>query len=282
MKTINNELIWHPRFFEKSSFLNPGPARWIEMTEELANLVAGGRQIDEFYKQLNVADITSGHLKEVEFLMEMINRLSGATDPMAGVPTTEQKTLGEINLLQAGASKRQVVTASMIDLLAFQPWAYRQISNRQQYTSIEQYVRILGNAAQEVDPMSGQPALVPIGRDQIAGNYDYVPHSALGPGDPRRAAETWLGILNSYGQYPVLSEPGADGRIPDYQKMFKEAVRNMGVRDLDSFYRLPPPPMSPPGTQLMVVPDAVAMQMAQSGQAQVYEPPAGAPVAPPA
>jgi hypothetical protein len=32
----------------------------------------------------------------------------------------------------------------------------------------------------------------------------------------------------------------------------------------------------------MVVPDAVAMQMAQSGQAQVYEPPAGAPVAPPA
>lgn len=281
-KTINNEIIWSPRFFEASSFLNPAPARWIEMTEELANMVASGRQINEFYQQLQVADITTGHLRLVEFFMEMINRMAGTTDPMAGIPTQEQKTLGEINLMQQGASKRNAVVAAMIDLMAFQPWAYRQIANRQQYTSIEQYVRILGSQSQKFNPATGRPELVPINRDQISGKYDYIPHSALGAADPRRAAETWLGILRAYGEFPPLSQPDDQGRIPDYQKMFGEAVRGMGVRDLDSFYRLPPPPQSPPGTQIVVVPDQIAQEMAQAGNAIPYQPPWAAGMAPPA
>lgn len=265
-KTINNELIWSPRFFEASTFLNTGPARWIQMTDELADKIAnGGRNIGEFYQQLQIADVTTGHLKLVEFFLEMMNRMAGATDPMAGVPTQEQKTLGEINLLTQGASKRNATLAEMIDITAITPLAYRLISNRQQFTSIQQYVKILGSDASETDPTTGQPTLKPISRDDIQGNFDYVPHSAIGPGDPRRAAMTWMNIIQSYGAYPILAQPDERGRIPDVPRMFKEAVRNMGVRDLDTFYKLPPPPMLPPGYQ--VAPDDQAVAAAQAGNA---------------
>lgn len=284
-KIINNEMIWSPRFFDAESFLKTGSARWIKMTKELADAIQNGRRIEEFYGQLQVADVTSGHLKLVEFFMEMVNRLSGATDPMAGVPTDTQKTLGEIQLLTQGASKRNGVTAEMVDIMAISPLAYRLTSNRQQYTSITQYMRILGSDAFDpdaIDPATGRPQLKPISKDDISGEYDYIPQSNLGPGDPRRTAATWMQILQSYGEYPVLMQPDQRGRIPDIPKMFKEGiVRNLGVRDIDSFYRLPPPPTIPPG--VVVGADGQLQAAAQAGNAvPIPEPVAGFPGAAPA
>ncbi len=277
-KFINNELIFDPLLLEEADVMNPGAARWIRLTQAGSDMLRSGVPIDSMYSQLKVADVTGSHLEMVQGLFDMGQRLSGASDPMMGAPTTEQKTLGEVQAIISGASQRLGVTAKMMDAQAIAPLAERAIANRQQFTSLDQYFRIAGDLAKE---HNGR-ALQQIGVEDIQGNFDYVPHSGVAGGDPARLAQTWQNILQTvmqFGAVPGIGTPDpTDGKKLDIREILNETIRNLGVRDIEEYYQVDPQWIQQQqmmaqqaamgmqqGAPIQVVPDAQVQQQVQQG-----------------
>lgn len=275
-KFINNELIFDPNLVEEADVLNPGPARWIRLTQLGSQLLQQGvMPLSDMYSQLNIGDVTKGHLETMQGLFDMAQRLGGASDTMMAAPTQGDKTLGEVNSINAGASARMGVNARMIDAQAITPLAERAVANRQQFTSLEQYFRIAGDLAKEY---GGQP-LQMVKQPDVQGSFDYVPHSAITSGDPARLAQTWQQILQTVGAFPQVTMPGPDGMKLDIREVFNETVRNMGVRDIDSYYIMDPMwqqmmmqqqamaagAQGQPGAGVQVVPDQQFNQQVDAG-----------------
>lgn len=264
MKHLNDAMIFAPALVEELDVTNPGPGRHIRVTqlaEEL--LMSGGYSIDQFVHQLPVQDVTSQHLVAVNEMFQLAQRMSAANDPQMGMPTPEKRTLGEINVISASASQRLTVLARLIDTMAIAPLTKRSIANRLQFTTMEQYFRVVGDQMSEVrDPY------VLADRTKIQGNFDYIPNSGIMPPDPVRNATTWAQIAESVMRFvPMVMQMGvmpSDGMIPDVNKILKESMRSLGARNIDNYY-MPFKPPGPPPQPPQVTPDEQVEQQVQAG-----------------
>jgi hypothetical protein len=243
-RAINNSIIWSPSLFEEQDMTHPNPAGAIRLTqkgEEL--LLAGALPIGGMWQQLLIQDLTGSHAQMSGQLFDMAQRMSAASDPALGQPTDEKRTLGEVQSILASASQRNRIIAQLIDAQAIKPLADRAIANRQQFTSLEQYFRVVGDLA-KMEETRGLERLL-LNRSQIQGNFDYVPNSGILPADPARQAELWIRMLEIASGIPAVSEPGPDGKMLDLRQVFNEAVRAAGIKNVDSFYVQAPPQIMP-------------------------------------
>lgn len=271
VRHLNDAMVYAPALIEEGDVTNPGAARHVRLTplgEEL--IMSGGHSIDNFIHQLPLQDVTSPHLAAVGNLFQLAQRMSAANDPQMGMPTPDKRTLGEINVINASSSQRLTIIARMIDSMAISPMAKRAIANRQQFTSMEQYYRIVGDEAglQEIQHSVGNRSL-------IQGNFDYMPTDGILPPDPIRQAGTWMQISESLMRFmPLMQQMGiapADGMIPDVNMVLKETFRTLGVKNIDRFYTpMPQPPQ--------VMPDEQVDQGMQDGNMVPIDPNTGQPM----
>jgi hypothetical protein len=242
-KALNDVLVYAPSLIEESDLLNPGPARHVRLSakgEEL--LLSGILQPNQFLQQLQVGDVTHPHLEAFRFMYDMVQVMMATNDPQTGQPTKEKKTLGEVNQMMMGSGKRIALSFKLYETMGWQPMVLRAISNRQQFTSLEQFMRITGDAA-AADVQATQRLLVRPW--DLQGNFDYVPRSATLPPDPSRQAMVWVQLMLGLGKFPQIMAPGPDGKMLDVRKIFNEIARNMGIRNISQFYTQAPP--QPPG-----------------------------------
>jgi hypothetical protein len=242
------------------------------MTPKAEELVlAGMLQPSALIQQLAVSDVTKPHLEGAQFIYQMIQLMMATNDPMTGQATSSKKTLGEINQMMFGSSKRLSLAFRLNELMGWQPMVKRAIFNRQQFSDLEQYIHIAGAAAMR----NGAAQRLLVRPGDLLGNFDYVPRSALLPPDPGRQAMIWTQLLMGLGKFPMIMQPGPDGKMLDVRKIFDEAVRTMGIRNIEEFY-MPAPMMQPgmqpgmpgqPGPQMpvQVMPDQQVREQAQQG-----------------
>jgi hypothetical protein len=251
-KSLNDVLIYAPSLIEESDLLNPGPARHIRLStrgEEL--LLSGVLTPGQFLQQLPVGDVTGPHLNAFQFMYEMVQLMMATNDPATGQPTQNKKTLGEVNQMMLGSGKRIALSFRLYESMGWQPLILRAISNRQQFTSLEQFMRISGDAASD-DIQATQRVLIKPW--DLQGNFDYIARSASLPPDPSRQAMVWVQLMLGLGKFPQIMQPGPDGKALDVRKIFNEVARNMGIRNINQFYTQPqqiPPGMPGPGMQVM-------------------------------
>lgn len=236
---LNNSMLYSPSFVEELDVLNPTAAGHYRLSALGEKLLQEGRiTMDSVIHQLQKTDVTSGMLKEVAYLYDMGMRMSGASDAMQARTTQDRRTLGEVNQANLGASARMGYYAQMVDAMAIKPTMKRWISNRQQFTDQDQYIRISGEMMRE----EGSERLL-IGPGDLAGNFDYVPRSGPQPPDPSDMVQNWQVLSDTLAKNPaLLGLPDAMGRVPDPQELFKEYMRTLGIRNIDSYYR----PLAPP------------------------------------
>jgi hypothetical protein len=278
-KALNDVMVYSPALIEESDLLNPGPTRHIRMTTKAEELVlAGMLQPSQLIQQLQVGDVTRPHMEASQFIYQMIQLMMATNDPMTGQNTSQtRKTLGEVNQMMFGSSKRISLSFRLNELMGWQPMVLRAVANRQQFSSIEQFLRIAGDAAMS-NPAGMQRLLVKPA--DLVGNFDYIARSALLPPDPGRQAMIWTQLLMGIGRFPQILAPGPDGKMLDVRKIFNEAVRTMGIRNIDQFYTQapPPPPMGmPPGAPgqpmpVHVMPDQQVQDGVQRGDLQPLNP----------
>lgn len=270
MKALNDAIIYGPSFIEEDDLLFPGPMKHVRMTELGEKLVRDGkREISSFWQQFALTDVTSGNLQTFQILFDMAQRMTAASDQIMGQQSKKRMTMGEINQLAVQGSQRMSLNAKIMDMMALQPLAYRSIANRQQFTTLQQYVRITGELSKTI----GETRQL-LGKPDIQGNFDYIPHSGVVPPDPARLAQTWiqiLGVGSKLGEF--LLRPGPDGKAIDIREIFNEISRNLGVKNIEQFYhQVQQQPMSQPGmpaptprANVQVLPDEQVQRQVQAG-----------------
>jgi hypothetical protein len=176
-----------------------------------------------------IPDITRGHWSDISALSDLKQRVSAASDAQQGMPTGDVRTATEIQRLTQLGSQRLGVLARIMSATTIRPLVRMMAQNIQDSLAYEGSVRI--------DPDSMPSYLAGMVQDgyidfdvarDLQGEIDYLIIDGTLPLEPTRNAETWLNMLQVLNQSGLIMEYKAG-------KIAEEAIRAMGVVDLDRF-----------------------------------------------
>ena len=177
-----------------------------------------------------VPDVTRGHWGDIGQMSEMKQRLSAASDAQQGMPTAEGgvRTATEIQRLTQLGSQRLGVLSRVISATSVRPMARMMVSNIQDFFSPEGSIRIGDNDnATDVKDMI-EEGYLDFKLSDIQGEIDYLVVDGTLPLEPTRNAETWINMLRTLNETGLAMEYNSG-------KIVEEAIRSMGVSDLDQF-----------------------------------------------
>lgn len=146
------------------------------------------------------------------------------------MPTAEGgvRTATEIQRLTQLGSQRLGVLSRIISAQSVRPMARMMVSNIQDFFSTEGSIRIgdTDSASNVVDMV--KDGYLDFNLSDIQGEIDYLVVDGTLPLEPTRNAETWINMLK------ILNETGLSMEY-NSGKLVEEAIRSMGVADLDQF-----------------------------------------------
>jgi hypothetical protein len=281
---INNSALLMDRYIEMEDVLNPKPGGHVRLTQDAQDLVESGMITDPrvFYPQLNLTDVTKGHIEEIQWMFELVGRMTGVNDPAQGIHLPSKRTATEINALTGAASQRTQGIAQTLDDMLIGPLADQLAMIRQQMTTDAQWYRVGGDLAREIQRRIGEDPnrilqstegglRAMISPHDLYGQYDYVPYSGMDPQNPARSVETMMQLMEigqPFADPQVMMAMGEED-VLDMRELFTRVAENMKIKDVDRLFKpnplIPPPMMGPE-----VVPDEA---MAAGMQAGNFVPP---------
>jgi len=178
----------------------------------------------------NIPDVTRGHLSDIAMMSDLKQRVSAASDAQQGMPTSDGiRTATEIHRLTQLGSQRLGVLSRVMSATTIRPMVRMMVSNIQDALEFEGSIRM--------DSENTPKALIPNVADgyldfdaskDLQGDIDYLVIDGTLPLEPTRNAETWMNILQIMGNTGLNMEY-------DMGQIAEEAIRSMGVTDLDRF-----------------------------------------------
>lgn len=176
-----------------------------------------------------VPDVTRGHWNDIEQLSNHKQRLSAASDAQQGMPTADGiRTATEIQRLTQLGSQRLGVLARTISATSIRPMARMMVANVQDFFAPESSIRISdSDSASSVADMV-KDGYLDFSLQDIQGDIEYLVVDGTLPLEPTRNAETWITMLRTLNETGMAMEYNSG-------KIVEEAIRSMGVSDLDQF-----------------------------------------------
>lgn len=176
-----------------------------------------------------VPDVTRGHWNDIEALSGHKQRLSAASDAQQGMPTADGiRTATEIQRLTQLGSQRLGVLARTISATSIRPMARMMVANVQDFFAPEASIRISdSDSASSVADMV-KDGYLDFSLQDIQGDIEYLVVDGTLPLEPTRNAETWITMLRTLNETGMAMEYNSG-------KIVEEAIRSMGVSDLDQF-----------------------------------------------
>jgi hypothetical protein len=188
----------------------------------------------------NTVDVTTGHLRDAQLVMEMMQRMMGVTDNLMGVQSgNSRKTATEVRTNSGFSINRLRTTAEFQSASAWTMLSQTMVQNTQQYYDQQQTYKIAGDTLRDVQTVEVTP-------EMIVGFYDFVPVDGTMPVDKFALANLWKEIMGGMAKMPMLLEQY------DLGKIFAYTAKLSGARNIDQF-------------KLQVLPDQQVMDQAQAG-----------------
>jgi hypothetical protein len=267
-KLINDQVIYNDDLLRQDDMKSPGPAKQIRLTKRGKRLQEIGQmKISDMYGQFMIADVTKGHLETVQFLWPQAQRMAATPDTIQGMPLPSKRTLGEVESVNQSATLRLGQDAAMLDKQLIGPIARRIVANRQQFPSMKVVVRLAGRLIDQLSKFAKGATQIEISPNDLAGGYDYIPHTPTMAPDPSRQAAIWMQILQILASAPQLMNPDQNGEALDPMAIFEEAVKSAGINYIDRFKKQvqPMPGQAGPGMMPPEQPAAGGVAAARTG-----------------
>jgi len=237
-KAINDMFVVDPKLVNIYDVTDPKPGKVIRMRRA----AWGSGKIDEGVKQLEVADVTKGHIEEASYLLDVMEQVSGATDVAKGVV---QNSGPRISAAASRSARRSVLsrmqkTARIVGMQAHQPLGELLAFQTQQLLSNETYVEITGNTAEKLkddlglDPQRLENGRVAVDPFELIINFDIKSVDPSVPGS--EDVEKWTEVYQAIGNNPALAQEF------DMVRLFKHIARQMGAKNVDDFIKRAEPP----------------------------------------
>ena len=176
-----------------------------------------------------VPDVTRGHWNDIGQMSELKQRISAASDMQQGMPTGDGiRSATEIQRLTQLGSQRLGVISRVMSATAVRPMVRMMVANLQDAINMEGSLRISAEDSPGKLASVISDDYLDFDATMLQGEIDYLVVDGTLPVEPTRNAETWMNILQ------VMSQSGLS---MEYKmgKIAEEAVRSMGVSDLDQF-----------------------------------------------
>ena len=224
-KAINDMIVYDPSILNSFDMEDPGPGKMVRLRRS-----AWGRGLlRDAVMQLEVHDVTQGHVKDVGNLMDIISKVTGATDVVSGIMRKggERRSATESKGAMSASLSKLEKDARIISMQAHQDIAYQFASNAQQLMEEDQYVKILGNLPAELQAEFGAGDRVLVSPKDIVVPYDVIPHDGSMPGsqDP----STWIQL------FQTMTSNNAVGAQFDIVRVFMHIARILGAKNLEDF-----------------------------------------------
>ncbi len=176
----------------------------------------------------NVPDVTKGHWNDIMTMGEMKQRVSAASDAQQGIPTADVRSATEIQRLTQLGSQRLGVLSRILSSTTIRPMVRMMVSNLQD--------ALVAQGSIKIDPYTMPSQLSGMVEDgyldydisALQGDIDYLVVDGTLPIEPTRSPETWMNMLH------MMSQTGLNMEYK-MNKIAEEAIRSMGISDLDQF-----------------------------------------------
>lgn len=268
-KALNDMFVVDPYMINLNDLKTPGPGKLIRTRRS-----AWGRGVKDAMAQFPVTDVTSNHVRDIDFVAQLVQQVTGASDILQGVQrrTSERVTRAEVVSTQTAALSRIERGARVGAMMAHSDLAYMMASQTQQLMRRDMVVKTTGRWQEQLMMeygmfTSGNGQFLPVRPIDIQVDFDVLPQDA--PMKGQQYVDSWMNLLGQLTQNPALAL-GYD--IP---RILKHVARLTGVNDLINF--TVPMGMASgmagpiPPTQTQVVPDDVLAQRVQSGRYAAIE-----------
>jgi hypothetical protein len=182
-------------------------------------------------KQLPIQDVTAGHMQMAQTIMEMWEKFTGATSHMFGQISTGRRTALELQGVFRQAGARMKMQADLFSSEGFSPLTEQMALLRQENMNIEQYIEVAGQTAMDlgVKPQDIMDGFVLVKKDHISGVFKYPAEEGVLPSDRLQASEILDQTFQTVANAPFLAQ------VFDPVELFKESVRQKGLRNIDDF-----------------------------------------------
>ena len=176
-----------------------------------------------------IPDVTRGHWNDIGAMSELKQRVSAASDAQQGMPTSDGiRTATEIQRLTQLGSQRLGVLSRTISATSIRPMVRMMVANIQDFFAPESSIRISdSDTASNVADMV-KDGYLDFSLQDIQGDIEYLVVDGTLPLEPTRNAETWITMLRTLNETGMAMEYNSG-------KIVEEAIRSMGVSDLDQF-----------------------------------------------
>jgi hypothetical protein len=236
---LNGQIIVDPSRVVMRDFEEGGAGRMIRIASS-----AYGTDPRTVYTQMAVQDVTQGHLRDMQVLESLIQRVTGVGDNLQGMLNDGgRKTATEVRASGATGINRLKTHAEINSSLGWQPLASKMLSNLQQFYSDELQMRIAG------DLSPGGPVFTDVTSESIAGDFDFVPVDGTMPIDRMAMANLWKETMAVIAPIPQIA-----GQY-DLGGIFAYMAKLAGLKNINQF-------------KLQVTPDQQLQQQAQAGNLQ--------------
>lgn len=229
-KMVNDQIIYNDNLLNSVDMNNSAPGKRVRLTQRGKLMHERGMMpIEQMYDQMRLTDVTAGHMDTAQMIYGFLQRMAATPDTMQGAPLPTKRTLGEVQGMSQSASVRLGISAELLDMQVVMPIVQQMIANRQQFMEMETAVRLTGRKAQ----MAG-PDVMNVSRQDIAGQYDYIPHTPTVPPDPSRSLALWMQIAQMLFTSPLM-QMQVEGKTINPMMVFQEILTQAGVEYFENF-----------------------------------------------
>lgn len=214
---VNNSFLYDPSMIEEKDLKSDKPGKLIRMKPR-----AFGVDPTIYFKQLQISDVTSGHVRDMENLMRLGNDISAITDNMRGQQDSGgRKTATEIRATIEAASSRLAAHAQYISGASVVNLSKQFSLNLQQYLSEDFQIDVLGDSA--------LGKYVQITPENIIGDFYFPVHDGSLPLDKVALFDIWQQALQF-----VAGNPQLQGKY-DVGRIFEFVAKLGGAENIDQF-----------------------------------------------
>lgn len=176
-----------------------------------------------------VPDVTRSHWSDIGQMAQLSQRVASASDLQQGMPSGDGiRSATEIQRMSMLGTQRLGMLARILSATAVRPMVGHMVSNIQDALTYEVSIPLSDQEAPGALLNSIKDGYLDAKVQDLQGEIDYLVVDGTLPVEPSRQPEIWLNMLQVMGQTGLNMEF-------DMQAIAGEAIRSMGIPDLDQF-----------------------------------------------
>lgn len=233
--SLNNMLVIDPSMVVMKDVENPEPGKHIRLKPS-----AYGRDVRTMLQQLQVGDVTRGHVQDLSMVMDMVQRMVPANDSIMGLQATSgnRTTATQSRISTNFGTSRMKTQCEWWSAAGWGPYTQKLIQRTQQHYDAPMQLRLVGDIAQ----FSTQ--FLEVTPELISGFYDFEPVDGTLPVDRFAQANLWQQIMLQMEKHPQIM------MTYDIAKIFAWVAKLAGIKNM---------------AQFRLTPDAQIQQQLQAG-----------------